>query len=369
MKKILYGVCGLGNGHAYRQLPVLDYLAKHHRVMVFAYGDSLKFYAAHFKNRPNVRLVPVAVPYYVSSRTGIDFASSAKRAAAADISYVEVNCRALQKATDFLGKPDLVISDYEPVSAQYAYAHDAPLVTIDQPSSFLPGTLPAELNGYTYLDEVMRLRMFFPKAAARIACSFFAVPKWGKKDSVTVLPPALRPEVQAIKANAIRNSDEILVYLSPQTGLQQTTAELLSILSGHPAVRFHVFLPGDHVPQKGHASENIIIYKHGDKRFLKLLQSCGGIITTAGHTLLSEAMHVGTPVLAMPLPLYEQQMNALVISTNKFGMSTEKLTPKVLDSFIKQLDLFTKSIQGDTQILLRGDGGARIINFLEQHYL
>jgi hypothetical protein len=37
---------------------------------------------------------------------------------------------AIAKALDKLGKPDLVVTDYEPISAQVAYATQAPLVTI-----------------------------------------------------------------------------------------------------------------------------------------------------------------------------------------------------------------------------------------------
>ncbi len=72
------------------------------------------------------------MPYYIGNRTGIDFAATAKRAAAQGIDYVAVNSRALNEASKYLGKADLVISDYEPISAQYAYAYSVPLVTIDQ---------------------------------------------------------------------------------------------------------------------------------------------------------------------------------------------------------------------------------------------
>jgi UDP:flavonoid glycosyltransferase YjiC (YdhE family) len=39
-KKILYGVCGIGMGHTYRQLPLLDELAIDNRIVLFVYGES-----------------------------------------------------------------------------------------------------------------------------------------------------------------------------------------------------------------------------------------------------------------------------------------------------------------------------------------
>lgn len=43
--KILYGVCGIGMGHTYRQLPLLDNLAAEAEIVLFAYGESLAFYS------------------------------------------------------------------------------------------------------------------------------------------------------------------------------------------------------------------------------------------------------------------------------------------------------------------------------------
>ena len=60
--KILYGVCGIGMGHTYRQLPLLDVLAAEAQIVMFVYGESLEFYGKHFAGNANVSVVPVSVP-------------------------------------------------------------------------------------------------------------------------------------------------------------------------------------------------------------------------------------------------------------------------------------------------------------------
>ncbi len=338
--------------------------------MIFAYGDSLKFFLAYFADHENVRVTEVAVPYYVGSKAGIDFAATAKRALDTGINYTAVNNQALNEAHKYLGNTDLVISDYEPISAQYAYAYNVPLVTIDQQSKYLSGDFPTQLNGHGYIDEVERLRLFFPKAAARIACSFFTVPKRIGTEKVLLYPPILRDEVKAMGGKlAKRNPKELLVYLTAQVGFGQNPAQIVEILASQPAMRFHVFIPKttDAATIKG--SENVSLYQHGDQDFTKILSSCAGIMTTAGHGLLSEAMYLGIPVLALPLPLYEQQMNAQVIEANGFGMLAPALNPETLNRFARNLPQFARAIKTDQQILLRGDGQQEIKTFLEQNFL
>lgn len=72
----------------------------------------------------------------------------------------------MQRADEFLGRPDLVISDYEPVSAQYSYALRIPLVTVDQQSKYLLADsreMPT-FGDLTPNEEIARLSLFFPKA-------------------------------------------------------------------------------------------------------------------------------------------------------------------------------------------------------------
>ena len=64
-------------------------------------------------------------------------------------------------------------------------------------------------------------------------------------------------------------------------------------------------------------------------------------------------MYLGIPVYAMPLPLYEQQMNAHVIAANGFGVSHQRLDKGVLSDFLSNLPNYRRAIEADRSVLLR----------------
>lgn len=161
-KKVLFGICGIGNGHCNRQLPIIrSLLDQGHQIMIFTYGEGLTFFNDKIPSNANISIVHVENPYFVGTPEGIDFEKTAL-IEKNNIDFNHINSLAMHKATAEFGKPDLVISDYEMVAAQYAYARQAPLITLDQQSKYLVGDFCIDLNGTSYRDEIDRLSMFFP---------------------------------------------------------------------------------------------------------------------------------------------------------------------------------------------------------------
>jgi uncharacterized protein (TIGR00661 family) len=324
----------------------------------------------HFRDVASVSVEQVSVPYYVGGLKGIDFAATARHNANLASHHLSVNCAAMARAKSLIGKPDLVISDYEPISAQYAYAHGAPLVTIDQQSKYLVGDFPPVLNGVGYEDEVQLLRMFFPKADARLACTFFRMPEKESagKERVTLYAPILKQSILNMRRRPTGNS--ITVYISAQREFAQSLAEIAHVCSEQKKWFFHIFAPAVETDVGGScASGNLAVYKHGDPRFPGLLAECSGIVSTAGHSLLSEAMYLGIPVYATPLAVYEQQMNAHIMDRHGFGVSHPRIAARKLAQFLRNIPDFERAIQEDKQVLLRGSSESKVISFLEKRLL
>ena len=348
-KKILWGVCGIGNGHTFRQLPLIEHFAQANRIVIFAYGESYKFYQNHFKDTPFVTIEAVAVPFYVGNKDGLDFEATANHPANQGVDYTAINTAAMAKAQSQIGKPDLVVSDYEPVCAQYAYASNAPLVTIDQQSKYLAGAFPNDLGGVGYKDEIDRLMMFFPKAHTRIACSFFDVARLDAPVAdVQIVAPTLNPVITKLERTPDVNGKTFLVYLSSQQPFGQSLGEVTAVCNDLADCKFHVFLKGVQSGTYG----NVIVHDHGDGKFHDILAQCNGIVSTAGHSLFSEAMHLGIPVYAIPLPVYEQQMNAHVIAENGFGASHKTLNVGALQDFTQNVPFYCQNILNDKTVLL-----------------
>lgn len=364
--KVLYGICGIGMGHAFRQLPIVDRLVRGKATIVmFAYGESYRFYAKRFAGNRRVRVEEVAVPFYAGDAQGIDFGETRRRLE--HLPHAAINCEAMSVAQRVLGKPDVVISDYEPVCAQFAYATSSPLVTIDQQSKYLVGSFPEQLNGTTFGDEVARLRMFFPRADARIACSFFAVnPGTVQREAVQLVPPIIRADVLNMHRRPAVRKRSVLVYLSSQRDFVQSLAEVVSVCQSQRAVRFHIFARGvDDAIGSSLGTSNVMLYRHGDRRFQPLLARCNALITTGGHSLLSEAMNLGIPSYVIPLAVYEQQMNAHVIDEAGFGVARARLDPDELSRFLLRLPEFAANIAADDRVLLRGSGESQIAATLQ----
>ncbi len=365
LHKILYGICGIGRGHASRQLPIVEHFARSSRIVLFAYGESERVYRERFRDVPSVHVVPVVVPFYVGTPDGLDFLATARQPLAPD--FFRVNAEAMATAQRLLGVPDLVISDYEPVSASYAYAKGAPLVTIDQQSKYLCGDFPERLMGQGFRDEVERLRLFFPRAEARIACSFFRVAERADAhEGVLLCPPILKESIiRMVRRPSARPS--VLLYLSSQREFSQDLAALVRVLAPHTDTDFHLFSPDGLCPSP--LPEQIRFYAHGDPRFTDVLSTCYGLISTAGHTLLSEAMHLGIPVYALPLPLYEQAMNAHVIAKYGFGIAHPTLEAEPLARFLRGLPQFAEAIERNEEgVLQRTPGQDQVIAFLARRF-
>lgn len=363
--KIVYGVCGIGRGHVHRQLPVIEYLIdRGSEIVFFAYGTSLAFLQQRYADHSRIQIEEVAVPFYVGDRTGLDFEATIRHPKNQNISFLDQNCKAMDRTFQRIGRPDLVITDYEPISAQYAYAHGSPLITIDQQSKYLCRSDWPEIGEQSCIDEVARLRMFFPEAHARIACSFFKVPA-SSACPVELHGPVIQPRVLEMKSSPIDVGRDILLYLSSQRPFEQSFEEILDILASEPSWRFSVFAPSVSEVSSTRVPSNVTLFPHGDPHFFPALERSAAVISTAGHTLLSESMYLDKPVFALPLPVYEQQMNANVISENGFGIARTQLSATDLHLFLENLDLYAEAIKSDKEILLREPGQNTIIRALQ----
>lgn len=355
--KILYGICGLGRGHVMRQFPILQALVNRGDALaILAYGESLSVLRP-WGHAHGVCVEEVAVPFVVGTATGIDLVATQNHPDN-QRDFEALNAPAKAAALNALGTPDVALSDYEPTVAEVAYAHGLPLVTIDQQSKMLlaNNTLPPVLAGLTAADEVARLRYFFPTAAHRLACSFFRV--GGTGGGVRIVPSPLRSAVLGLSHHPASRCT-ITVYATTTNGGLHI-GSLVPVLAAFPNVRFHVFTQqAVEVPVPAH----ITIQTPGEEAFLASLAVSHGVIATAGHSLLSEAVYLGLPVLAIPTAIYEQYLNATIIQTAGVGLSVPTLTPDAVSVFLENL---TSYKQADThaKTLYRRDGTSEILDVI-----
>ena len=351
--KILFGVCGIGRGHVYEMLPIIEnyVILRRARIVIFSFGESYRYFNTKYKNKKNVLIVKVKVPWIHGGPNGLDYLRTAKDKQNQSKDYIVKNFDAMEKVKEFLGKPDVVITDYEPISAMYAYSIGSKLITIDQQSKYLLSGYPSKIAGLTPNEECSRLGMFFPRADLRIINSFFRFPSNHPeclKDKYVTYGPIIRNDIVSIKNKFTGNSNDVLVYLSPYSPFVQDPEELLRIFKQVNDFRFHIFTScyiKYKQAQKNEGAPNVEIRRYNEEGFLEALQTCRSVISSAGHTLLSELIFLGKPVLAVPLNTYEQHYSACVIDRGHYGMMAKRLSIKNIRKFLDSLDRYESSIE------------------------
>lgn len=341
--RILIGICGIGYGHSIRQSLVIEKLVQRGaRIAVFCFGKSLEFmirYSPH-----NIPFREVCVPWIYTNRNGIDWEKTEARNLRNLSRKNHLSFQAFNAVTEMLGGvPDVCVSDYEPESAAYAYQHDIPLITIDQQSKFL-GYQTEPVAEYNRMEERSRLSYFFPYAEVRYAVSFYAIEAARDEEyDVEIVPAPIRKEIVEMsnrQKHSSKLNNNVLVYFSPYGPMMQDVREVVSILSKFEMFQFIVYNNfGDFA--SSWAREEHISFKAFDKdTFTQDLLSASCLISTAGHTLLSEAVYLNMPTYTIPLSTYDQHYCARIIDHYQVGMSSSVIAEGQLERFFSNLPIF-----------------------------
>lgn len=210
---------------------------------------------------------------------------------------------------------DLVVTDYEPITAWTAWLRGAPSVGLGHMYAFQHRAVPvARGNPLTRLV----LRRFAPaRIAAGCHWDHFGAP---------LVPPMLTDEIQHLERGDV-DPALVLVYLNfedPDT--------VVALLRGLPAWRFRFYA---RVPEARRV-DNVEIVPIGRERFVEDLARCRGVICNAGFSLASEALHLGVRLLVKPLAVQiEQESNALALERLGLGAVMQRLDREAIAHWLE----------------------------------
>ena len=343
MAKIIYGVAGEGFGHSTRShLIGQRLLDAGHNVMFVGSKKSLLYLKQYFGER-------------VKEVFGLSFAYD--QGYVDPIETLKRNLMKLPEANrqnDELFKkhfepfePDLVISDFEPFSAWWAWRKSMPFISIDHEHFLTLCSLehPAK-NWFSRLTANVVTKCHYVGAVTYIVINFFKVPL--RIDSAILAPPIVRPIVCALQPN---QGEYILIYSTTGTGADQ----LREVLGKFNRQKFYVygFDKSAEIPESGAEKNaeygNCVFKKRSTEGFLADLAGARGVIASAGFSLISECMYLKKKMLLLPLAgQYEQIINAHYIEKLGLGISAEKLNETALARFLDTLD---RPIPSDERII------------------
>jgi uncharacterized protein (TIGR00661 family) len=332
MARIIYAVAGEGFGHSSRShLIGQRFLDTGHDVMFAGSQKSLLYLKQYFGER-------------VKEVFGLSFAFEGERIDKSET--LKRNLLKLPEANrqndELFNKhfkqfqPELVISDFEPFSAWWAWRKNVPFISIDHEHMLTLCKLehPTK-NWFSRLTAGIVTECHYVGAASYIVINFFKTPL--RIDSAVLAPPIIRPVISELAPTA---GEHILLYSTTGTG-QDHLRETLGKFSGQT---FIIYGFNEDIER-----DNCIFKKRSTKGFLADLAAARGVIASAGFSLLSECMYLKKKMLLLPVAgQYEQIINGQYIEKLGLGISSEQLDPAVIARFLKELD---KPIPTDERIL------------------
>lgn len=334
-KKVVLGVCDIGNGHISRQTCIIEELKKCNVELVLAVTtNSIMYFNEVF---PDIKKVLINIPWIFCNNDGVDFVETLKKynKSRKDQFKAFLQFAAnVQKCFDG-GIPDLVISDYEPNVAQFAYALNIPLICMEQQSKYLYID-NVELDGLTINEEIARLRYFFPKVEHRYISSFFSVEK-RDKDSATIFPPILKH-----LSKKETDKSKVVIYFSPYTSDTNKFKSILEMVKNQNDYNFVIYSKCEF--EQYYEQPNKTFKKIG-KSFNDDISDCSFIISSSGHQLISESISLSIPLLIYSFPTYEQRYNAKMVEEYKLGKRIVKFEENEFVEFTKKLDYYRENME------------------------
>lgn len=195
---------------------------------------------------------------------------------------------------------DGVIADHEPFVPRAARKAGVPVVALSH-QLLLTETRPAVPLAHrpSALATSLGVRFLAGPRDAAVVPSFFFPPRRPGSDAELV-PPILRDDVLALRP---RDGGRVLAYVNEGDGMEQ----LLDALAG---IEADVYGLDPATP----APPGVTLKTPSRDGFLRDLAAARAVVSTAGFTLLSEALHLGKPILALPnRGFFEQTVNALAL--------------------------------------------------------
>lgn len=298
--KIFYGVQGTGNGHITRA-----------RVMakeLYAAGIEVTF---QFSGKPADKYFDMDIFNDYQVRTGLTFNIDRGQVKFLKTAYEAKLFEFVKDVNNLdLSGYDLVISDFEPVTAWAAKKQKKPVLGLGHQYAF-KHKIPRQTTD-PLAEQVLR---HFAPADKSIGLHWhhFGQP---------ILPPII--ETADVAAKSIKN--KIVVYLPFED--QQQVVDLLAPFKDFV---FHIYSPEPVISKFDH----ILCYPLSREGFQQNLTDCEGIISNSGFELASESLQLGKKILAKPIHgQMEQLANAAALTQLGYGHVMNDLDATVIEHWL-----------------------------------
>ena len=322
MANILYGVNGEGSGHSTRAKEVISHLQRAgHDVHIVSFDRGL----ANLRKDFEVTEIHGWRIAYVNNQVRY------RRTIARNLMGARRTAASIARLKGLVDewKIELVITDFEPLSCHVGRKKRLPIISIDN-QHFLTNTdvgYPKQFRRDIAAAKMV-IRFMIPRADAYLSISFFEARI--TKPRTFLFPPILRENI--LHAHPLEGSHVLIYVTSPAPELAKLLA---SVRCSFIAYGF------DREGQQG----NILFKKPSLDGFFADLTTAKAIIANAGFSLVTEALHLGKPYLAVPVEhQFEQIFNAYWLERLGYGAYWSDLNRERVESFLFNLPAYREKL-------------------------
>lgn len=285
--RILYGIQGTGNGHLSRAKEFIPHLREAGQLDLLVSGTSSEISLNH-----PILHRKTGLSYTFGKTGGIDYLDTAKNLR--PIQFIE-DVRSLS-----LDAYDLIITDFEPITAWAAKLEGRTCFGLSHQAAFLSAKTP---------------RPAVPNPGAELIFKSFApcthpIGLHYERYDDFIWTPIIRSDVRMLQTS---DAGHITVYL-PAYGDEA----LLKPFHALPDIEFHVFSKHS---KTAYRSGNVWVRPVRNDDYLQSLVACHGLISGGGFEAPAEALFLGKRMIVIPMKdQFEQKCNAE--SLKPYGIRT-----------------------------------------------
>ncbi|MDR2282233.1 MAG: glycosyl transferase [Sphingobacterium sp.] len=278
--KILYAIQGTGNGHLCRAMDVIPCLQQFGEVDVLISGIQ-----ADIPLPFEIKYRLHGLSFIFGKSGGVDlwrtFMSSTIRKFIQEINSVPVE------------KYDLVINDFEPITAWACHTKDIRCIGLSHQIGALHSDSPKP-------EEGDMMGKFIMKNYAPVSDAYgFHFQSYHK----SIYTPVIRESIRSLEPT---NDGHYTVYLP-----SYDDAHLLKHLTKFEGAKWEVFSKHN---SKSLRYKNVSINPINSDAFVKSMASSEGVLCGAGFETPAEALYLGKKILVIPMKnQYEQHLNAAAL--------------------------------------------------------
>lgn len=291
--KLLYAIQGTGNGHLSRAIDIIPELKKYGSLDLFVSGAQAEIvlpYPVKYKSK--------GLSFYFGKSGGINFLKTFQKNSSKDV---------IKEIKNFpVENYDLVINDFEPISAWACKRKEVKIVSLSHQAALLSKKAPRPKIIDPFGEWMLKNYAPVKKYVG------FHFEEYDKN----IFTPVIR---NAIRQAKVSDDGHYTVYL-PAYDDKKLVQRLLKL----DKIKWHIF--SKHTKKPYHVGR-ISVFPVSGIDFIESVVSSSGVVCGAGFETPAEVLHLNKKLLVVPMKSqYEQHCNAAALK--KLGVPVLKKVKK-----------------------------------------